>query len=460
MLTGVPTINQAEFKTLIHFGIRSGKNILVLGPSGGGKTLMANQACQEEGCRMVYINLSVLERTDFQGFPVPSEDGKRTRYATPSYLEFKDSVTHDAKTALGNLVSLVGDEMGEELKDKISAKIKSLEKRDNAQALVEASPYLDTIFDNKNKEAAKDKDVAKAKESLKLLINSYKDILEEDEPIVFLFDEADKASTETCQTLLELLQFHSINGRKLNIKACILTGNLPDEHAHVNNISHAITKRCLTFRLDIDFKLWRSWAFENNVNLSIVQFLSAESSFLYKSAPDNDPTAYALPSPRTWVEAGSTIDHLQSDKMFLGMSEDVQADLMYKIVSGSVGDLAGTKFKAWYIHYRKFDPVVNELVDNGKHPDLSNLSASDILVLALSACNRVYQEVKPNNKKKMEKIIKNVYPWIASIPEDHQIGAVRLSFGGDWEKITKYGLVEIPEFYEVFEKITKKLEKF
>lgn len=446
MLTHVHVINQKQFKSITKFSIRFGGNILVLGPSGGGKTIIANESASEEDCLMIYINLSVLERTDFQGFPVISEDRSLVSYATPDFLPFADTTTRDEKNALVSLKSTLSEEENKdkELLNFINERINYIQSLDSAKALVSSAPYV---------QAAKGKAMERVKE-LAIMANK---VLGKEKPIVFLFDEVDKAATETTQTLLELLQFGSINGRKLNVKASILTGNLPDEHAHTNQISHAISKRCKTYKLDLDFNMWREWAFKNNVHDHIIQFLSSNPEFLYKTAPDGDATAYALPSPRTWTEAAKDLKNFDKDGGFGRMSEDSALSFKMDILAGHVGDEAAAKFKTWYQYYRRFDPIISDLIDTGNHPDIKNYSAQEILIIAIAACSRVYTELKPNNKKKIEQVTKNVYSWIKTLDSDIQIGAIRISFGGDWDNCHKYDLPRIPVFVEVFKSIKKKM---
>jgi len=444
MLTNVHTINQKQFKALTKFAIRAGGNVLVLGPSGGGKTIITKEAASEEKCRMIYINLSVLERTDFQGFPVISDDRSLVSYATPDFIPFADTATRDERRSLETFRVTLDDKKDETVIKYVDNRLVELKAKDDAKALVHAAPYLQ-------------KAPAEAIKRIKELAVFANKTLGTEEPIVFLFDEVDKAATETTQTLLELLQFGSINGRKLNVKASILTGNLPDEHAHTNQISHAISKRCASYQLDLDFNMWREWAFKNGVHDHVIQFLSNEPGFLYKKAPDGDPTAYALPSPRTWTEAARSLQVFDSDPEFNKMPEDKALAFKMDVLAGNVGDGAAAKFNTWFQYYRRFDPIIADLVENGKHPDVSKLQAQEILILAIAACSRVYSELKPNNKKRIDSVTKNVYKWLDTCQSDIQMGAVRLSFGGDWDNCHKYDLPKIPEFVSVFKNVKKKM---
>ena len=448
MLTGVRQINQKQFKTITKFAIRSGGNILVLGPSGGGKTIMTQEAAAEEKCKMIYINLAVLERTDFQGFPVISDDRSLVSYATPDFLPFADTSFRDETASLENFKKGLEDtEENKEVLKFVNNRLKELKDGESAKALVSAAPYLQ-------------KSKGKALDRIKELAKYAQGVLGKEESIVFLFDEVDKAATETTQTLLELLQFGSVNGRKLNIKANILTGNLPDEHAHSNQISHAISKRCKTYKLDLEFNMWREWAFKHGVHDHIVQFLSSKPEWLYKTAPDGDPTAYALPSPRTWTEAAKDLKLFDNDKELSQMSEEKSVDFKMDILAGNVGDLATVEFQNWYTYYRRFDPMVEALVETGKKPDISKLKAEELMILAISACSKVYAELRPKNQKRIESVTKNVYTWLDELNSDVQMGAIRLSFGGDWDNCHKYNLANIPIFVKVFKEIKQKMNDY
>jgi MoxR-like ATPase len=443
MLTDVHVIDQKGFKNIVKLAIRGGTNVIILGPSGGGKTLIAMQASEEEKCRMVYINLAVLERTDFQGFPVVSQDKSLVSYATPDFLPFIDNGERDELRALNSVLSAISNDVA---KKSLEKRINTLEDTINTKKLSAALPYLKGVL--------KDNEIKSLEYQIKAVLP------EDDVPIVFLFDEIDKAATETTQTLLELLQFHSINGRKLNVKACILTGNLPDEHAQSAQISHAITKRCLTYKLQLEFSQWRDWAFRNCVHDLIIGFLTSNQEMLYKGPPDGDPTAYALPSPRTWTEAARALSMFDNDQELTSLSEEQAESLKLSLIAGSVGDTAAVKFANWYKYYRKLDPVISELVNKGIHPNTDKLQAQEVLIAAICACSKIRSYLKPNNDKEIRSVVKNVFGWIHKLSPDIQMGAARMSFGNDWDTVKKFNLAAITEFSNVFENIKKTLSNW
>lgn len=454
-LTDVPEIDQQKMMAVFRYAISSGSNALILGPSGGGKTHMAFQIIKEMGCRPIYINMSVLERTDFQGMPVISADRNSVTYAIPSFLPFNDVKAMKSRQAVELLQKWVQkseDKLGNK-KESLSLLSKEVERLQNVEELHALKNVISHV---QSKELAKFKDH----------IDSLEMDVSEDKPLVFMFDEVDKAISEVLQTLLEFLQFHSINGRKMNIQACILTANLPDEHAHTNQISHAITKRCMTFKLSLDFNQWRSWAINNGISPLVTGFLTQNSTYLHKGPPDGDETAYALPSPRTWEEASKALSTLETNNF--GLSGEAKEHFRLILMSGCVGTTAAIQFSNWHKHYHELDPVINNLLENGVHPkyvpgeDNKTLSTEDFFICALSACSKIEHTLKPGNEELYTKYIKNTFNWFGTLPVDIQIGSIRMVFGNNFDDtkgqmgiVKKFKLAEIPEFTKVFIDLTK-----
>lgn len=438
MLKDVHEIDQKTYMDLVRIVSVAGGNVMVLGPSGGGKTVMAQQVAEEEGVNLIYVNLGVLERPDFQGFPVLSTDKRFVSYATPDFLPFADVSLSEKRESLEKALEHFKD--NDAVSSVIRKELKAAEESQKAYDVRKAMQYL----------RGKDQ---KVEDLLNSVIERELTASKSDHPIVFLFDEVDKASTDTTHTLLELLQFGSINGRKLNMRGAVLTGNLPDEHAHSQQISHAITKRCKTYKLNIDFKQWRNWALDAGLNEMVVGFLISNNDWLYKKAPDGDPTAYALPSPRTWEMSSQQLNVLDKHPRYksLGGSKALE-ELQKVIVAGCVGSTAATNFVNWLKYFRKIDPYVKELLEHGKSPP-SDISAQERIVCAISACSKCFAELKPNNKATIEQYHKNAYKWLGTLTSDLQIAAVRLSIGNNFDKCMKFGLAEIPEFRDVFKNV-------
>jgi hypothetical protein len=265
---------------------------------------------------------------------------------------------------------------------------------------------------------------------------------------VIIFDELDKAKAELQNPLLELLQFHTINGAPVDVHACVLTGNLPDEGAFSRPISHALTNRCMVYKLETDFDQWLNWAVGASLNPLVIGFLTRNPECLSKKAADNDPTAYSRESPRSWSQAAKDLDISQQ----FNRSSDL-VDLQTLLIAGRVGTASAIKFKIWLEHYIHIEKDVKDLVEKGKHP--KDLSLDKQIVAAIAGCTEVARafsdESKGKKKLTKEKILENVFGYMKTLTPDIQICAFRSTFSMDM--IKKHNLQNNAIFMPVFELI-------
>jgi hypothetical protein len=271
--------------------------------------------------------------------------------------------------------------------------------------------------------------------------------------IVLLVDEVDKAKPELQNPMLELFQFRSMNGRKMNIHSVIATGNLPDENAHSQPVSHALTNRCSVYRVVPSFTPWWDWAASASVNPLIVGFLSRNQDYLLKPPPAGDDTAYCHPSPRAWTLAARDLDHTDSNKHTV--------DFQHLLVAGRVGAEAAVKFRVWLEHHRFIEPFIDKLVKDGTHPGgEATKDPARTIVCAIAAINCVMQEcrkdlksndAKEKQEKEVVRITKNVCGWLQHIQPEFQIAAVKSVL--TMKVIQDFKLTRVAEFMAVYMRI-------
>jgi hypothetical protein len=275
-------------------------------------------------------------------------------------------------------------------------------------------------------------------------------------PKILIVDEVDKAKPELQNPLLELFQFHTINGTKLNIQAIIATGNLPEEGAFSQPISHALTNRCKVYKLTHSFEAWREWAQNASINALVVGFLSKNQEYLSRPAVEGDPTAYCRPSPRSWTFAANDLDQTSSKDT---------VDFQTLLVSGRVGMAAAVKFRVWLDHYRHVEPIIEKLVEQGVQPHINDMTIDRQLVCAIAAVNAVAQECKTVTKtaadrtkleEKVGKVAKNVFGWVKKLPSEFQIGAVKSTL--NMKMIQDFKLTKIPEVMETYLTVRKAMK--
>lgn len=265
-------------------------------------------------------------------------------------------------------------------------------------------------------------------------------------PIALVIDELDKAKSELQNPLLELMQFHTVNGRKLNIAAIFCTGNMPDEGAFSLPINHALTNRCMVFKMEVQFPDWRDWAVNHGINPLIVGFLGKSPDLLQVSPNKDDPTAYCRPSPRSWTRAAAELDALPEDA-------DIETQMI--VIAGRVGVTAALGFRVWMEHYRHIAPHIDQLVANGTFPP-NNFAIDKLLVCAISACNEVAKVAgtrkgggtKKASDDQIEKVSKHVFDWLETLTAENQIAAVKSTISA--KVVIDNNLIRIPSVSKVF----------
>ena len=84
--TNLQQISQEEAMNLTKFFIGCGKNILLFGKRGTGKTEIILQAIKECNLQVNYINLSVMERCDLGGYPNIASQSDIIDFKYPHFL--------------------------------------------------------------------------------------------------------------------------------------------------------------------------------------------------------------------------------------------------------------------------------------------------------------------------------------------------------------------------------------
>jgi len=276
-----------------------------------------------------------------------------------------------------------------------------------------------------------------------------------DKPIVLLVDEADKAKPELQNPMLELFQFRSVNGTKLDIHAVVATGNLPDENAFSQSMSHALMNRCGVYRVTHAFDPWQEWAVTANVNPLVIGFLSSNPEFLLQPPPDGDDTAYCHPSPRAWTLAAHDMD----------AAPDADVNFQTLLVSARVGQPVAVKFQVWLEHYRFVEPMIRALVEKGEAPNLRDSTLDRIFVCAISGVEAIAREcrktpteakAKKAQQERIRKVTENVMNWVKDLPSEIQIGALKSTLTMDI--IKENSLFTIKPFMSAYVKIRKAMQ--
>jgi len=279
---------------------------------------------------------------------------------------------------------------------------------------------------------------------------------ETDEKYVMVVDEIDKLKPELQSPMLELFSnTRSINGRKTAITSCIATGNMPDEGAFSQPVSHALMNRCMVYQMNVEFEPCRKYFIESNVNGLIVGFLSKNPELLLTKTDQTDETAYAKESPRSWLNSARVLD----------FAVDESIDRQVMLISGFVGNSAAIKFKVWLEHYRFIAPAVDNLIRDGKHPDLKKMSTDKIIVCSIAAAGEIMKlcnsSLKSDKEKKLqlkniERVTTNVFEWYHKIPTEFALAGIKSCM--NLHVIHSFDLIQIPCVLDMLKKLQVEME--
>lgn len=272
-----------------------------------------------------------------------------------------------------------------------------------------------------------------------LLPALYQSMIEGNENVVAVLDEVDKAEKDLLAPLLELTQFHTINGIKLpNLRSCILTGNLICEGGQ--RPSAPLLDRCEKYLLQPNAVDWLRWGGKNKIHPSVLAFIAANNTELFG---DSDPQErYADASPRGW--------HGVSTMLHKAEEFNWSAKLIGEKVSGRVGKQAGLNYYSYYEHYQYLLPLIDQ-VFSGKNIDdqYDHLEPTKKIVTTMMVCSRFSLELD-KSKGKDYNLITNIGRFMDHISPDDAYMAVKTQI--EIVRIFKYGLTEHPDWTRVFDK--------
>lgn len=257
---------------------------------------------------------------------------------------------------------------------------------------------------------------------------------------VILFDEVDKAASEVTSPLLEILQRGTLNGKRINVASCILTGNLAGEGSFSNIISSALLDRGGKYILKFNFDKWMDWAKINGVHDLILGFLMRDPAMA--CGPD-ESSLMATPSPRGWTLASEAL----YDAKKFGIND---TETVCDIVSGFVGQTAGVAFKVWYEYFRHFEPKILSLLELGEYPiGFNKFDVNEIYVFCVTLCHIAKRKIVESKlKSKQLSYAETVVRFFENnhIEEEVQLVTLRASF--DFDFITKYKLYQNKTFFD------------
>jgi hypothetical protein len=262
---------------------------------------------------------------------------------------------------------------------------------------------------------------------------------------VLILDEVDKAPQENTFPLLELLQSRTINGRKIDVQAVLLTGNEMKDRAGSKMLSSALLDRGAKYELQFDAEKWFKWAVEHDIHDLIIGFLKHNPSFI---CGDTHYAELASPSPRGWALASDAIVKARELKI-------TDEETIVAIVSGFVGESVGKEFSLWYQYYRKYEPFALSLVEKGISPsEWKDWSPTERIVFVITAARVARTKfVEASKTKPKYGCIERLITFLEDVEPELQMLAIS-SFPLDMVVDTRYMLYKSAKFFEMSTKLS------
>ena len=128
-----------------------------------------------------------------------------------------------------------------------------------------------------------------------------------------------------------------------------------------------------------DFGSWQEWAILNNIHEDVIGYLSFAKQDLYDFDAKSSSRAFA--TPRTWTFVSELLEE-----------DDCDADTLYNLVAGTVGEGLATKFMA----HRKIASKMPNPSDilSGKVKELNVKEISAMYSLTISMCYELKDAVE------------------------------------------------------------------
>lgn len=161
--------------------------------------------------------------------------------------------------------------------------------------------------------------------------------------ILWFLDESNRAHPTVIQTLFQIITEKRCGEHILPEKtSIILAGNLgeEDDTTITEFDDSALDGRLAIFHLKPSAEDWLSWAADNNIHPSVIQYISTFPERLWDEKNVN-------PNPRGWHQVSSALLHgynLKSHEDLKNFLQNKKDSTLEKLIYSLVGNVAGTDF--------------------------------------------------------------------------------------------------------------------
>ena len=266
-------------------------------------------------------------------------------------------------------------------------------------------------------------------------------------PKIFDMDESDKVvnilfldEISSCTPAVQAAAYQitldrTIGEHKLPDNCIVIAaGNRLNDKSVVSKMPKALANRLMHIEVEIDVDSWIKWAKENNINDTVIKFISNNKQYLMNDNSYNDNLAYA--TPRTWEMVSKIVTN----------SKNVGCDIE-TLIAGLVGKDISLEFMRY-------------IVVNGDLPNVTDIFSGKVEYSDLTDTqNDVLKNVIINHAKStidMERIANSV-KFIVKMPYDYALFILK-NYCAISDEV-KSTVEKMPEFQKWYEAAKNKNEK-
>jgi hypothetical protein len=179
----------------------------------------------------------------------------------------------------------------------------------------------------------------------------------------------------------------------------VAAGNRDSDKGVTYRMPMPLANRFIHLEMRPDFASWQNWAVVNKVHEDVVGYLSFAKQDLYDFDAKSSSRAFA--TPRTWTFVSQLLTQ-----------DDIDADTLYNLVAGTVGEGLATKFMA----HRKIASKMPNPSDilSGKVKDLNVKEISAMYSLTISMCYELKDALETDkvDSKQFHEMCDNFFGYI------------------------------------------------
>ena len=179
----------------------------------------------------------------------------------------------------------------------------------------------------------------------------------------------------------------------------VAAGNRDSDKGVTYRMPMPLANRFLHLEMRPDFASWQTWAVLNGIHQDVIGYLSFAKQDLYDFDAKSSSRAFA--TPRTWTFVSQLLEE-----------DDCDADTLYNLVAGTVGEGLATKFMA----HRKIASKMPNPSDilSGKVKDLDVTEISAMYSLTISMCYELKEALNTDKveSKKFHEMCDNFFGYI------------------------------------------------